>query len=603
MTRVKNTLILLALAVALSAWWALVERPKMLQKVYPGRIFPNLIRSDITRIVIEKRTGGKKLSERIVLVRRQGKNWFLEEPIKYPVARGPIDTMLGAIVFLEAKVLLRRAEGAFPKAGPRLILHFTAQGEAQTVLIGNRHPAEALNYYRVGEKLFLADESLKLYCDRSVFDWRDKSVLPLSPHYVKWFRIEHKGREVVEIQRGSGDVWFLRKPKTARAAASKVNDLLDGVNSLQALEFYNDDGKADLKRFKLDPPAWRVVVVSLQNDERYEILLSERIADTDPPQIYAKRADRPQVLRCEDRATQLLSMPVEELRDMRALPFTDYGWVKRVAVRGGGRDFSLVRTKKNGPWMGIDRESGVKQFSSTRERAQRLLDEISNLRVTAFRPGESIGEETFRITVETQGAKQPLELIFGRKVKENVYLARRKGVEGESDEPFEIYTTLPERIRELGPLLYRDPALVGSIPDNKFLHFWLITWEGRWLLLRFDTWRVDGCENVDLDQDLVAKAAALIQEPKAAFYEPNPGSLASIGLDRVHCRLRVKFDPSFGRLPYYELFIGKKVDPPGPMSYAKLDSDPTVFIMDPTPLFDLAAHLKKICPQGEGSGK
>ena len=50
-----------------------------------------------------------------------------------------------------------------------------------------------------------------------------------------------------------------------------------------------------------------------------------------------------------------------------------------------------------------------------------------------------------------------------------------------------------------------------------------------------------------------------------------------------------------GTFPYKELLVGKQVDPPQPLSYAKLDTDPVVFMLDPTPLVRLAEHLAEVC--------
>jgi len=589
-TKGRTTAVLCVFAVLLTGWWVLVERPRMWEKVYPGRLFGNLIREDLEKIEI------LKPKETVLLVKGQDDKWRLEKPILYPAGRGPVDTMVGAIVFLEAKRFLDKAEGAFPKTGPRIVLNFKARGKLYTVEIGNRHLTEPLTYYRVGDRLFLGDEALKQYCDRTLYDWRDKSVCPLSPDYVGAVRIEGSKGTII-LERSRRGVWFMRKPETARADAAKVRSLLDGLNTLAAREFLNDDGKEDPAKYGLNPPVWRVKVKSLNGREEYEILLGKRIdrGKNEPGEIYARRTDRIQIFRCEDTASALLARAPSNLRDLRVLPFEDYGWVKRISVRGYGRDFSLYRPKENAEWTGVVREGGEpRQFPSTKERARRLVDEAANLKIAAFRPGENIGAERFRISVDVDGLSEPMTCVFGKEIEKNRYLVRRKGVEGEPDVAFEVVTSLPKRIGETGWVLYRS-TVMAEIPDERFLHFGLITRRKKWLLLRFTKWQADGFENVPLDQKTVIKAAEVVRKPTAAFLEPGPGPLADLGLDRVHCRLRVKLYPGFGDYPYHEFFVGKQVDPPKALSYGKLDSVPIVFIFDPTPLFKLAEYLESVC--------
>ncbi len=591
MTRVRTTAILLGVAGLLTLWWVVYEWPRLLEVVFPGRIFAHLTRDDITSFEIQKRDGTA-----VVLNRGVDGRWRLVEPLQYPAALGSVDTMISALVFLEATQFLEEAEGAFSPDGARALVRFTAQGEVYTVEVGNRHLAsEKLQYYRYGETLFLAEDSLKLYCDRSIFQWRDKTVCPLSPEYVGRVDVAGPG-ELLVLERAQRGVWFIRKPKTARADASAITNLIDGVNTLQVREFFNDDGGEDLGTYGLDDPRWRISVHALAGPESYEILIGNEIPDTEPAAIYVKRGGAKQIFRCEDTVTPFLGKKLDELRDLRVLPFADYGWVNKITLRGYGQDFSLVRAKKDGAWAGVENRAESTAFSTTKERAERLLDIVGNLKIVALRPEATIGAEQFRVVVSVEGRPEPMELIVGKEIEKYRYLARRSGVEGDEGVPFEIYSSLPGDVKELGRVVWEDPVRITPIPEDRFLHFEFITRQGRWLLLRFATWQVDGYQDVKIDQDLVAKAAEFARKPTASFFEARPGSLAAIGLTRERCRFRIKLHKGFGVFPYWEFLIGNQVDPGAPLSYAWLDTDPTtVFMLDPTPLVKLAEHLRKVC--------
>jgi hypothetical protein len=606
-TRARTTAILGAVAAVLSLWWILVERPKMFQVVYPGRLFYYLLREDIQSVEIEKP------GQTVLLVRGEGGRWRLEKPVSYPAATGPVDTLLSGIVFLEATTFLEDAEGAFPDTGPRFTVRFLAQGETHTIEVGNRHIAEPLEYYRVGEKLFLADENLKLYCQRSVFDWRDKAVCPLSPDSVG--RVEIAGRDrTVQLERSSRGIWFMREPQVARADANLVEGLIDGLNTLAVKEFFNDHGQDNLATYGLDDPAWRVRVVAVGGEESYEVLIGAAIADTDPAQIYVKRQDLIPVFRCEDTATVHLEKELRELRDSRVLPFADYGWVRKIDVRSPSRDFSLLRATEQGNWSGINRKGEPGEFPSSKDRGGLLVKDVASLTVGAYRPGVTIGAERFRFTVFVEGLADPMEVVIGDNATvdgepaEHRYLARRKGVPAEEDVPFELFSVVPQRIEKYGYLPYRALELVEPIPAPQFIHFELVKGDRKWLLLDFGTsrgrdWVVEGYREAPLDQEIVQKAVAVIRTPTAQFFEPDPAEgLAALGLTRVRCRLAVRLHQGMGAFPFEWLYVGKRVDPAQARSYGKLDTLPIVFIFDPTALFELAEHLEEVCKPGESPG-
>ena len=72
MTRWSTTLALALAAGALTAWWVLVERPRMGAELFPGRIFFSLMREDIERFEI-LRPGA-----RIVIARGLPGQWRIE---------------------------------------------------------------------------------------------------------------------------------------------------------------------------------------------------------------------------------------------------------------------------------------------------------------------------------------------------------------------------------------------------------------------------------------------------------------------------------------------------------------------------------------------
>ncbi|HNR98659.1 MAG TPA: DUF4340 domain-containing protein [Planctomycetota bacterium] len=586
MTRWSTTLALALAAGALTAWWVLVERPRMGAELFPGRIFFSLMREDIERFEI-LRPGA-----RIVIARGLPGQWRIEAPLSYDAAVGPVDVLVGAVVFLESKLDVDEgAEGAFPAAGPAVTLRFRARGEEHVIEIGNRHMSKNLAYYRCAGRVFLAEEVLKVQCERPFDDWRDRTVVPLRPDEVGGVAIRGGGRNVV-LERAPQGFWLMRSPLSARADGAFIQRLLDSLNCLSALQFLGDDGKASPADYGLDAPRWEVALTPLAGAERIVLAVGKAREGAVPAEVYVKREDKPQIFRVEDGISGMLAIDSDDLREQRVLPFAGAGgWVRSVAVRGPATEYSLTRSGPEGDWLLVNSRSG-RQWKTPRQRGEELVDSIGQLRVGQFLPERPMGAERLRVSVTVDGLPDPMELIFGDESGEGRCLARRKGVEGEPDETIEISSSLAGRLPDD---IWWQPLVRAEISEAALLAFTLRTSEGSWLLLRTVAWSADGFPGTAIDQGLVEEAVKLICAPTAVYFEPSPRPLEEMKLTRGLARARVGISQQLGEFPYYELLVGARVDPPRELSYAKLDKDDRVIILDPAPLLALGKHLGEVC--------
>ena len=384
---------------------------------------------------------------------------------------------------------------------------------------------------------------------------------------------------------------MLQEPIQARGDAGVLQKLLDGLNTLAAKEFFRDDGEAPLSQFGLDPPRYRVVVESIGARERHEVLIGADCGDEPGREIYVSRADGVQVFRCDDTVTAYFALAPDDWRDRRALPFADYGWVRSVTLRGPSTDWSITRIAEDADWALTNR---VRQaaVSSPRGRGGELVDTIGRILVGRYVSDGHIGAESFRVTVQVDGLPEPMILIFGEAIERGRYLARRQGVEGEADAILDIATTLPERYAED---VLVQPLVRARVRREQLLGFELRSAQGRWLLVQVAGWQVDGYPEMRIDQSLVSAALDVVLQPTAVFFEQGPVRLDDLRLTPARCTFRVGIPRGLGEFPYHELLVGSRVDPSGTVAYAKLDSDPLVFIMDPSALAALAAHLAEMC--------
>lgn len=254
----KTTTIWFALAVALAA--AIWILNAYFPAAQPGEkpVLAGLRPVRVTELQV-----GPAGTREIVLV-RTNKTWQLEEPVAYPAQAAPIDSLLDALQKLTPVASIspgemngrKNADAEFGFDNPQFRVDLTAGGEEWHLLVGNKTAPGDGVYVRVvgATEALVTDTSWLKFLPRQANDWRDTALVDM-PDLVDWLVITN-GTQAIELRRNmTNRLWRMVRPLSARANNLLVVSALDQLRRARVSQFVNDDPKADLTAYGLEPAA------------------------------------------------------------------------------------------------------------------------------------------------------------------------------------------------------------------------------------------------------------------------------------------------------------------------------------------------------------
>ncbi len=266
---------------------------KDVEKLRDRKIF-DFKRYQVKEISIE-RPG----AETIALKMGEASKWRIASPIEARADGGQVSKLLTNIADLEAKDFLAGGEGTEVERGfasPHATITLSKdEGEVVARLIlGKENRKERTLFarsdldgtdYRVSAELadLLPKEAKEL---------RDGKVLDFARYKVKVIDIA-QGEENIVLEKGEQGKWEMAEPEEAAASRTKVDDLLSGLNKLEAKEFI----KADETSYPLYGLVKPNVMVTLSTEDREEelarLLVGGKVTDSDD--VYVKWTTEPWV--------------------------------------------------------------------------------------------------------------------------------------------------------------------------------------------------------------------------------------------------------------------------------------------------------------------
>jgi hypothetical protein len=171
----------------------------------------------------------------VTLERTKSGNWQISQPQPYPADQvavfGILSTLSGvnADRVVEDKASDRKQYGLDP---PTAEVDIQSTGRpAQQLLLGDETPAGGNVYAAMAgdPRVFTIASYTKSSLDKGLNDFRDKSLVTLSPDKVSRVELLRRPQEI-EFDR-TKDGWQILKPSSSPADSSAVNDLVRSVTS------------------------------------------------------------------------------------------------------------------------------------------------------------------------------------------------------------------------------------------------------------------------------------------------------------------------------------------------------------------------------------
>ena len=320
---------------------------------------------------------------------KQDGTWHVIHPIKAKADTGEIENLLSELRSL--KVSSFEADGADANVltaleksnldDPRIQMELTDGDNTYTLGIGASVGSETGTQKRVYVKasvyqdaIYTVSEDIYHLLNKSVFDLRDKRVTDFQR--LDTIRIEIKQAEETTIcTKNFDNIWELQTPTgKLKADAKAVDDLLFGVDSLEAVAFVNNSAKS-LASYGLATPSIKVAFTQ-RGDEKPTVLF---IGDyTQDGTVYVKPEQSNQVTRVKRDLIDNIALGAAWLRDKQVLNFHIDDAIRLTSTLHGETPFTCQR-------LGINwRLTAPVREDANNAEVNAIIYELDDLMVDAF---------------------------------------------------------------------------------------------------------------------------------------------------------------------------------------------------------------------------
>ena len=344
--------------------------------------------------------------------------WHIVQPLEAKADAEEIETLLSELRSL--KVSTFEADGAdanvsaqLEKSGlddPRIQVELTDGDNTYAIDIGASVSSDTGTQERVYVKtavyqdaVYTVAEDIYHLLNKSVFDLRDKRIIDFQR--TDTIRIEIKeDTETIVCTKNFDNTWELQTPTgKIKADAEAVDDLLFGVDSLEAAAFV-DDSPGSLDSYGLATPSIKVAFT--QRGEEKATVLS--IGDyTQDGTVYVKSVQSPQVSRVKRTLIDKIAQGIAWLRDKQVLNFHIDDAIRLTSTLPGETSFTCQRLGTN--W----RLTAPVREDANNAEVNAIIYELDDLMAAAFVGSKSTLTDTttgfsnpnVQLTVELRNQK------------------------------------------------------------------------------------------------------------------------------------------------------------------------------------------------------
>ncbi|HEV7866430.1 MAG TPA: DUF4340 domain-containing protein [Chthoniobacteraceae bacterium] len=380
--KLKNTLILLALAGALVAFIMFYEQKQLStqeEEERAGQVV-QLDRDKVDTITI-------KNTETKIELRKDAKGgWRLEEPVKDRADTTAVAQLLTAAESLRYDAMIGEgSKGAekdqlkeFGLTNSEIKVRFAGTEKPVELLFGKDAAVEGKVYVKRADSnsAYVIKKELKDQISKKTDEFRDRKLSDLSTTQVKRVIIKAAAGEM-EFEK-KDQHWLITKPLKARGDDAKIGDLISQATTARIESFVADSSQ--LAAYGLQDPRGSVSMFVEGSEQPTVLQIGGKPTDEkDKEKTYAKLSTRDAVVLVPKSVETLLETKPNDVRDKNLLRL-EKDIVDRITIEGAGKE-KIVLARSGESWV---RKVGDKDEPINTSAATRLLDEMSNQQVTAF---------------------------------------------------------------------------------------------------------------------------------------------------------------------------------------------------------------------------
>lgn len=295
----------------------------------------------------------------------------------------------------------------------------------KTLILGDEVPVGSSIYVKLDdEKKVLLSPNIRTEINKSLYDFRDKTVLIFSTPEVTSFEIQRQNL-ALRFKKEKG-IWNIQgEDSLFKGDSTAIRSTLDAVRNARVASFV-DESPMDLEAFGLDSPSIKLLINQGEKKERLTLLIGDRNKES---LYYAKTGEGKNVVLLKKDLAEKLSQQLSDFRDKTLLEFTKEQ-IAEVHLASADEEIWIKRGKnEDNPWEIIK----PIQTSTDQVTLNNLFVDLKNLRVHLFidNPVEDtnhygIEDSGKQLTVLT-GNGQSFQLNIGNITNDQKYVFARRG--------------------------------------------------------------------------------------------------------------------------------------------------------------------------------
>lgn len=409
MRGLRSFIVLLVVAVALGIFvYRDYQRPAGDDGPKKDKVF-TVASEKIEEIAIKSDSGEQ------TRLQKSGTGWQIVAPVAAQPDTAEVSGLTTNLSTLEVQRVVDENPADLKEYGlaqPRIEVSFKADGQQQTLLIGQKTPPGSDLYAKRGNdnKVFLIPAHLESTFNKKSFDLRDKAAVKVDREKLDALELS-VGDRTTRFTRSAGE-WQLAQ---GRADFSAIEGLVGRITGLQMKAIVADAEGADARKFGFDKPA---AVVRMGTGSSQATLTIGGAAEEGT--VYAKDHSRPAVFTVESSVLDELKKDPSEYRQKDLFDARSFNATRVEIVRGGQtHTFEKAKVKNK---EGQDEEKWRQTSPQTRELDQAsfdsLLSAVTGTRATSFvdaaAAAKALAAPEISVAVKFEDGKKEERVTFAK---------------------------------------------------------------------------------------------------------------------------------------------------------------------------------------------
>jgi hypothetical protein len=401
---------------------------------------------------------------------KQNDHWEMKSPVETPADDPTVEEVINTIADAQPQRVIKidpdrdaanLKEWGFSPFAERVVIH-DRDGKGYELMVGRKTALNDSVYARASgrksEPVRLLSSLVKDVLDKDLSDFRSRAVFNFDVDKATRVASQVANTATAPAQEYEVDLqntrWTLQKPLVARASSTDVQNLLNKITGLRAIDFITDNA-SNLSSYGLTTPSATLSVSVMPDDEIVLQVGGPVPGKTD--QVYAQRLKSNSVFTMAKSGIDEIFKAIPNVRDLHVFPFDP------AKATGIAYSFPAKKIEARNPdhlWQIVGDSAGRADVGKITD----ILTRLSNLETTPVLKDSATDLKTYgldkpqgKITVESPEFKpEPtLTLLVGKDENKLLYVRN-------SAEPF-IYT-VPDNSFDFLPaknLQLRDARVIA----------------------------------------------------------------------------------------------------------------------------------------------